>query len=126
MINRLLILLYTIYSSIVFLFFMFLCSPLITLPLLFKLHGNHWSYRGLHLWAQGFQLFSGIRYTIEGQEHLKKTHTYIFTPNHTSYLDAPALPLMAHSSFKTLAKKELASIPSWSPSKNYNSYGRPF
>ena len=113
MINRFLILLYTIYASIVFLFFMFLSSPLITLPLLFKLNGNQWSYRGLHFWAQGFRFFSGIRYTIEGQQHLQKGKTYIFTPNHTSYLDVMALPLVTHASFKTLAKKEIAAIPAF-------------
>ncbi|WP_017730413.1 lysophospholipid acyltransferase family protein [Nafulsella turpanensis] len=113
MITRLLLLLYTIYASIVFLIFMFLCAPLITIPLLFKLHGNRLSFRGLHLWAQGFRLFSGIRYQIEGQEHLKDGRTYIFTPTHTSYLDAPALPLVAPGPFKTLAKKEIAAIPAF-------------
>lgn len=113
MINRLLILIYTAYAGIVFLFFMFLYSPLITIPLLFKLHGNRLSYGGLHLWARCFRFFSGIHYSIEGQQHLQKGKTYIFTPNHTSYLDIPALPLLAHSSFKTLAKKEIASIPAF-------------
>ena len=109
--NRLLLLIYTIYVGLVFFFFMFLYLPLIALPLLFKLDGNQLSYYGLHLWAQTFRLFSGIRYEIKGKENLQAKQSYIFTPNHTSYLDIPALPLTAHHSYKALAKKEIAGIP---------------
>lgn len=111
MINRLLVLLYTIFASLVFTVFMFLSMPLILIPLLFKINGNQLSYYGLQMWAQGFRLFSGIRYKIRGQEYLKADQSYIFTPNHTSYLDIPALPLIAHHSFKPLSKKEVCNIP---------------
>lgn len=90
---------------------MFLYMPLILLPLLFKLNGNQLSYYGLHLWAQGFCSFSGIRYRIRGQQHLQADQSYIFTPNHAFYLDIPALPLIAHRSFKPLFKKEVGHIP---------------
>lgn len=111
MINRLLVLLYTIFASLVFTVFMFLYMPMILIPLFFKINGNQLSYYGLHLWAQSFRRFSGIRYRIRGQEHLQAGQSYIFTPNHTSYLDIPALPLIAHHSFKPLSKKEVGSIP---------------
>lgn len=111
MINRLLVLLYTIFASLVFTVFMFLYMPLILMPLIFKINGNRLSYYGLHLWAQSFHCFSGIRYRLRGREHLKAGQSYIFTPNHTSYLDIPALPLIAHHSFKPLSKKEVGNIP---------------
>lgn len=110
-IKHLLVLLYTGYAGIVFIIFMFLSTPLIIIPLLFQLHGNSLSYTGLRFWAQGFRYLSGIRYEIRGQEHLSNHQSYIFTLNHTSYLDAPALPLIAHHAFKPLAKKELGRIP---------------
>lgn len=113
MINRLFIILYTVYVGFVFFFFMFLCLPLIALPLIFKFEGNQYSFWGLHLWAQCFRLFSGIRYDIKGKENLQPDQVYIFTPNHTSYLDIPALPLSAHGYYKALAKKEIAKIPAF-------------
>ena len=110
---RLLVLLYTAYAGLVFIIFMFLYTPLIIIPLLFKLHGNRLSYLGLRLWAWSFCFFSGIRYKIRGRQHLKANQSYIFTPNHTSYLDIPALPLIAHHSFKPLAKQEIGRIPAF-------------
>lgn len=110
-IKRLLVLLYTVYAGLVFTIFMFLCIPLITMVLLPQPHGNRLSYLGLHLWAQGFRSLSGIRYEIRGRQYLKAGQSYIFTPNHTSYLDIPVLPLVAHHSFKALAKQEIGRIP---------------
>lgn len=109
--NRLPVGLYTIYVGLVFFFFMFLYLPLIVLPLLFKSEGNKLSFYGLRLWAKTFRLLSGIRYEIRGRELLEASQSYIFTPNHTSYLDIPALPLTAHHAYKALAKKEIARIP---------------
>lgn len=110
-IKRLLVLIYTVYAALVFIILMFLSIPLVLTPLVFKPHGNRLSYLGLHLWAQGFRRFSGIRYQIRGQRHLKRDKSYIFTPNHTSFLDIPALPLIAHHAFKPLAKQEIGQIP---------------
>lgn len=110
-IKHLLVLIYTGYVGLVFTIFMFLSTPLILIPLLFRLHGNRLSYLGLRFWAQAFRCLSGIRYEIRGQHHLYKKKSYIFTLNHTSYLDAPALPLIAHHAFKPLAKQELGRIP---------------
>lgn len=109
-IKHLLVLLYTGYAALVFIIFMFLSTPLILIPLLFQLHGNRLSYQGLRFWAHAFRWLSGIRYEIRGQQHLDKKQSYIFTLNHTSYLDAPALPLLAHHAFKPLAKQELGRV----------------
>lgn len=113
MTNRPLLILYTVYVGFVFFFFMFLYLPLIAIPLIFKFEGNRWSYLGLHLWGQTFRLLSGIRYEITGKEYLQPDQVYIFTPNHTSYLDIPALPISAHGPYKALAKKEIAKIPAF-------------
>lgn len=110
-IKHLLVLIYTGYVGLVFTIFMFLSTPLILIPLLFQLHGNRLSYQGLRLWAPAFRYLSGIRYEIRGKQHLNEEQSYIFTLNHTSYLDAAALPLIAHHAFKPLAKQEIARIP---------------
>ncbi len=110
-IKRLPVLIYTTYAALVFTIFMLLYIPLIITPLLFKHEDNRLSFLGVRLWAICFRWFSGIRYKVRGQDHLQANHPYIFTLNHTSYLDIPAIPLIAHHSFKALAKQEIARIP---------------
>lgn len=103
--------LYTLYMAFVFVFFMILFMPLIIIPLFIKSNGNRYSYLGLYLWAWVFRNFSGIRYRIEGIEHLPKHRSFILISNHTSYLDIPSLPLVTGGPFKPLAKRELVKVP---------------
>ena len=52
-----------------------------------------------------------IRYEISGRENIKKGQSYIYTSNHTSFLDLPGLRLAIPTQFRPLAKKELLKIP---------------
>ena len=106
-----LLLIYTLYSGLVFAFFMFLYSPLMLLPILFKKEGNRASFWGYHLWAQSFRVFTGIWYDVKGLENINKHESYIIIPNHTSFLDICLLPLITKGAFKILAKKEVGNIP---------------
>lgn len=106
---------YTLYVVFVFLFFMIIYSPLIVLPLLFKRNGNWLNFIGLRLWAETFRLFTGIWYTIEGKENIKRGVSYIFIPTHTSWMDIPAIPLIANGPIKTLSKKEVGDMPIFGP-----------
>ena len=106
---------YTLYVAIVFLLFMIIYSPLIILPLLFKKNGNWLNFIGLRLWAETFRLLTGIWYKLEGKEHLVSGTSYIFIPTHTSWLDIPAIPLIATGPIKTLSKKEVGNMPLFGP-----------
>ncbi|AHM62168.1 phospholipid/glycerol acyltransferase [Flammeovirgaceae bacterium 311] len=90
---------------------MFLYSPLMLLPLLFKKEGNRLSFWGFHLWAQSFRLFTGIWYDVKGLENINSRESYIIIPNHTSFLDICLLPLITKGAFKPLSKKEVGNIP---------------
>lgn len=109
--NNPLLLVYTLYVAFVFVFFMFLYSPIMLLPLLVNKEGNKANFWGFHLWAQTFRLLTGIWYNVQGLENLKGNESYIIVPNHTSYLDIPLLPLITKGAFRALAKKEIGAIP---------------
>lgn len=109
--NNPLSIVYTLYVGLVFVFFMFLYSPLMLLPLLINKEGNRANFWGFHLWAQSFRLFTGIWYEVQGLENLKSHESYIIIPNHTSYLDICLLPLITKGAFRILAKKEIGDIP---------------
>jgi 1-acyl-sn-glycerol-3-phosphate acyltransferase len=106
---------YTLYVALVFLIFMIIYSPLIILPLLYKRNGNYLNYYGLKLWAETFRLLTGIWYSIEGKKNLVSGISYIFIPTHTSWLDIPAIPLIANGPIKTLSKKEVGQMPLFGP-----------
>ena len=52
-----------------------------------------------------------IRYEIRGREKIDLNKSYIYSSNHTSFLDAPGLALGVPTQFRPLAKKELKKIP---------------
>lgn len=63
------------------------------------------------VWAKGIFLFTGIKYRISYDEKLKKGQSYIFCPNHFSYLDIPMSALVARPNWRFMAKEELGGIP---------------
>lgn len=52
-----------------------------------------------------------IRYDVVGRENIKKTKSYIYVSNHTSFLDLPGIAMTIRGQFRPLAKKELLKIP---------------
>lgn len=63
------------------------------------------------LWAK-FILFNvGLSYEVEYEKKLDKSATYVFCPNHTSYLDVILTYLAIPNYFHYLAKIELAQTP---------------
>lgn len=63
------------------------------------------------VWMRIFFFFTGIRMSIKGKEHFKKGETYIVTCNHNSFMDVPMTTPFIPGPNKTIAKKEMASIP---------------
>jgi 1-acyl-sn-glycerol-3-phosphate acyltransferase len=63
------------------------------------------------LWMRIFFFFTGIRLRLKGKQHFKKGENYIVVCNHNSLMDVPVTTPFIHGPNKTIAKKEMASIP---------------
>jgi len=62
------------------------------------------------VWMRVFFFMTGIRIRIKGKEHFDKNKTYVIICNHRSFMDVPmTTPFLPAN--KTIAKKEMASIP---------------
>lgn len=100
-----------VWVLLVFSVFMIIFLPLIVIPILFGQRYGNMTYFGLWIWSWVFSLLTFIRYEISGKENLKKGESYIYTSNHTSFLDLPGLRIAIPTQFRPLAKKELLKIP---------------
>ncbi|WP_185153637.1 lysophospholipid acyltransferase family protein [Fulvivirga lutimaris] len=69
------------------------------------------TFYGLKIWARIFSILNFIPYKIYGKKNIKKDQAYIYTSNHTSFLDIPGIVLAIPTQFRPLAKKELLKIP---------------
>lgn len=70
------------------------------------------------LWS-GLQLrLYGLPVTVKGREHLSPHTTYIFTPNHSSYIDIPMLLQTIPGFLNFVGKDGLAKVPLWGPIYN--------
>lgn len=103
--------LYTLWVLLVFTVFMLILLPGILLPILFGQRYGNITYTFLKIWSWIFSMLTFIRYEIRGTEKIDLKKSYIYTSNHTSFLDAPGLSLGVPTQFRPLAKKELKQIP---------------
>ncbi len=87
---------YTAWVIIVFSVFMLILLPGIIIPILF---------------GHKYGRITFIRYEVIGRERIDRKRSYIYTSNHTSFLDIPGLNLGIPTQFRPLAKKELLKIP---------------
>lgn len=105
---------YSIYTGwvvLVFSVFLILLFPFFITPLLIHQRLGSITCRFLALWAGIFSKLTFIQYKIYGSENIKKGEAYIFTSNHTSYLDSPGIALAVPYQWRPLGKKELIKIP---------------
>jgi len=103
--------LYVLWVVIVFTTFMIILLPVFILPILIGQKYGFITYGGLRVWAWIFSKLTFIRYQIKGKENIDLKSSYIYSSNHTSFLDAPGLALGVPTQFRPLAKKELLKIP---------------
>jgi len=95
-----------------FLWIMLLCLPFVILPIMIdEKKGGNVANIFLKIWVNGFGILSGIFFKAVGTEKLKKNATYIFTANHSSYLDSPAIVATIPHHFKALGKQEILKMP---------------
>lgn len=69
------------------------------------------TYFFIRVWVRIFGLLSGIWFVGHNKKVVDRKKSYIFVINHTSFLDAPAIPIAIPSPLVALGKKELAKIP---------------
>jgi 1-acyl-sn-glycerol-3-phosphate acyltransferase len=62
-------------------------------------------------WSRALLKFSGVRVCVEGIEQIAPDRSYIFAPNHLSYMDTPVVLANIPVQFRFLAKKGLFQIP---------------
>jgi 1-acyl-sn-glycerol-3-phosphate acyltransferase len=103
--------LYTCYALLLFWFLMLLLAPMIFFPLLVSSKAGDVSFYFLRVWARAWSAAIGMKFQIHGAEHIQKGTPYIYIFNHSSYLDAPAIPLAIPQQIRALGKKELSKIP---------------
>lgn len=99
----------------IYIFFWFTILLLLLYPLylLFLLNEKHF-HKGFKLLRThtGFLMYiSGIFTSVENKHFLKKGQSYVYAPNHSSYLDIVILYQTLSEYFVFMGKKELASVP---------------
>lgn len=102
---------YSVYAIAVFNILMVLLGLFILIPSFFPPKGMRISFYFIRLWAKCWSFCAGIRFQVEGLEHIDRTQAYIYTFNHRSFLDAPVIPMSIPQEVRALGKKELKKIP---------------
>jgi len=102
---------YTVYALLLFWILMIIFAPFIFFPIVLSKRGGSATFFFIRCWARTWCFLIGLKFRIHGSEHIEKNTPYIFIFNHSSYLDAPAIPMAIQREIKALGKKELASIP---------------
>ncbi|WP_143961862.1 lysophospholipid acyltransferase family protein [Litoribacter populi] len=102
---------YTLYALLLFWIFMIIFAPFIFIPLLLSNNWGHITFFFIRCWAIVWSFLIGIKFRIHGMEHIEADKPYIYIFNHTSYLDAPTIPMAIPHEIRALGKKELSKIP---------------
>ncbi|MFY0593953.1 lysophospholipid acyltransferase family protein [Roseivirga sp.] len=111
MIGKLIQYIYTGWCGIMFVIPMVIFSPFMVIPLLIsrKLEGITFFF--IRCWVYMFSLTTGIWFVGHNKKSVDTKKSFIFLINHTSFLDACAIPVAIPSSLVGLGKKELSKIP---------------
>jgi 1-acyl-sn-glycerol-3-phosphate acyltransferase len=102
---------YTLYSGLLFILLMLVFGLFIIIPLLISDRGDKISFVFIRLWAGIWAALSGIRFEVQGKEHIDSSTSYIYIFNHRSFIDAPMIPLCIPQVVRAIGKKELSKIP---------------
>ena len=100
---------HTVYGFLIFALLLLLLFPLFLIPIIFpkqfKLTGviNRW-------WAKLLFIFVFLPYEVECRSRLDAKQTYIFCPNHFSYLDIPAMGLNPINAI-FVGKNDMEKVP---------------
>lgn len=110
--KNILLRIWSIFFYILFAGFFILIFPLHVFFLLFK---KQWAYDMSHrlnmIWGFVITYPVGVWIKTIGREKINRKNTYIFAPNHSSYLDIPICNVSILNSFRFIGKAELNSLP---------------
>ena len=68
-------------------------------------------YRAHRAWIQFWGNLTGIRFSVHHHERVQKDTAYVFVVNHCNLMDIPIVGSAIIHPWKSLAKKEILSIP---------------
>lgn len=103
--------LFTLYCILTFFILLLLLGLFIAIPLLIHPKGGEVSFLFIRFWARAWSTLSGINYEFHGRANLNPKSPYIYIFNHTSFIDAPIIPLTIPQQVRVIGKKELSKIP---------------
>jgi 1-acyl-sn-glycerol-3-phosphate acyltransferase len=100
---------YTAYAFVVFVIIFLLVFPLFLIPIFFR---KQFHLVGIinRLWAYLYFSIIGLPWKVEYHQKLDPKKTYIFCPNHFSYLDIAIMGLNSHNTI-FVGKSQMESIP---------------
>lgn len=111
MLKKIIRYIYTGWCGVAFVLPMLIFSLPMVIPILISRKLDFITYFFIRTWVFCFSFASGIRFKGHDKGLVDQRKSYIFVINHTSFLDAPAIPIAIPSSLVALGKQELARIP---------------
>ena len=104
--------LYTFWFWFWFAFIFFSFFPLFVLCIVVP----SWQIYAFYLqriWGKAIIKLAGLPVTVEGQQHLQAKQPYVLAPNHTSYMDIPAVAYAVPHWFVFMGKSDFSKIPAF-------------
>jgi 1-acyl-sn-glycerol-3-phosphate acyltransferase len=112
MLKNLLGALFALWAMLVFVPTMLIAYPLIWATRFWpEPKASIYFQRITRIWMRVFFFLSFVRVTIRGREYFERGHSYIVVCNHSSFMDIPLTTPFIPGPNRTIAKKEMASIP---------------
>ena len=109
---RLLQYIYCVYALLTFILLMFIVLPFVLLSLLFgKVRGGNMIYQLCRFWGISWYFLVGVIHKEIYERPHDRSRQYIFVANHISYMDIPAIVLIAHQPIRVLGKYEMVKVP---------------
>ncbi|MEP7319506.1 MAG: lysophospholipid acyltransferase family protein, partial [Panacibacter sp.] len=102
---------YCVYAVICFIVLMLFALPFVIVCSLFGIKGGNFVYHICTIWGRLWYIFIGMRHKEIYEEPHNKSRQYIFTANHSSYMDIPALVCSMHQPVRVLGKYEMVKFP---------------
>ncbi|MBX5438020.1 MAG: 1-acyl-sn-glycerol-3-phosphate acyltransferase [Thermoflavifilum sp.] len=104
---------FAVYVALLFLVTMLLTAGYVAICYLFFREPRRTAMvlRGYRVWMHVFLPLAGCPFRIRGRERLKGRGPFVVVANHRSFIDILVMTPFVPGVNKTLAKKELASIP---------------
>lgn len=101
-----------LWASLVFILTMLIAFPLIWLTGFSKEPRRSRQFQTItRIWMRIFFFLAFVRITIRGRQYFEKGQSYIVVSNHNSLMDVPMTTPFIPGPNRTIAKKEMASIP---------------